>query len=160
MAEPTGYLVRRALPVDSDTVGRLLDSFNREYDEPTPGPAVLSRRLAELMAAGDTTVLLAEQLPDTPVGLAVLRFRPSIWIDALECYLAELYVVPERRGRGIGRTLMTAAMAAAREQGAGYMDLATGEQDAAARALYESLGFSRSEGRPGGPVNYYYEREL
>lgn len=160
MAEPTGYLVRRALPVDSDTVGRLLDSFNREYDEPTPGPAALSRRMTELLSGGDTIVLLAEHPPETPVGLAVLRFRPSIWIEKLECYLAELYVVPELRGRGIGRTLMTAAMAAAREQGAGYMDLSTGEQDTVARALYESLGFSRSEGRPDGPVNYYYERDL
>ena len=160
MAEPTGYLIRRALPVDSDTVGRLLDSFNREYDEPTPGPRALSRRMTELMAAGETTVLLVEQSLDLPLGLAVLRFRPSIWIEKLECYLAELYVVPERRGQGIGRALMTAAIAAARERGAGYMDLATGEQDTAARALYESLGFSRTEGRPDGPVNYYYEREL
>jgi len=30
----------------------------------------------------------------------------------------------------------------------------------AARALYESLGFSNREGKPGGPINYFYEREL
>ena len=27
-------------------------------------------------------------------------------------------------------------------------------------ALYESLGFSNREGKPDGPLNYYYEREL
>jgi hypothetical protein len=37
-------------------------------------------------------VLLAGAGPD---GLAVLRFRPSLWTDALECSLAELYVAPE-----------------------------------------------------------------
>ena len=31
---------------------------------------------------------------------------------------------------------------------------------APARALYESLGFSNREGRPDGPRNYFYEREL
>jgi hypothetical protein len=40
------------------------------------------------------------------------------------------------------------------------MDLGTGEDDAAARALYESLGFSNREGKPDGPLNFFYEREL
>jgi ribosomal protein S18 acetylase RimI-like enzyme len=76
------------------------------------------------------------------------------------CYLAELYVVPDKRRRGLGRALMQAAMASARERGADHMDLGTGEQDVAARALYESLGFSNREGRADGPINYFYEREL
>jgi ribosomal protein S18 acetylase RimI-like enzyme len=135
----------------------MLHAFNREYDDATPGPAKLEARLRELMGGGDTAVILAGEGPD---GLAVLRFRRSIWTDGHECYLAELYVVPEKRGGGIGRALMLAAMELARERGADYMDLNTGEQDVAARALYESLGFSRTEGKPGGPVNYYYEREL
>jgi ribosomal protein S18 acetylase RimI-like enzyme len=138
-------------------IGELLDAFNLEFDDPTPGPQQLAQRLGELMAAGDTAVLLAGAPPD---GIAVLRFRRSIWTEGLECYLAELYVRPERRGRGTGRQLLLAAMEFARERGADYMDLNTGEQDVAARALYESVGFSRTEGKPDGPVNYYYEREL
>jgi ribosomal protein S18 acetylase RimI-like enzyme len=95
-----------------------------------------------------------------PQGLAVLRFRPSIWTEALECYLAELYVAPDRRGKGLGRALMEAAIELAREEGATYMDFGTSEDDVAARALYESLGFSNREGRPDGPINYFYEREI
>jgi ribosomal protein S18 acetylase RimI-like enzyme len=154
MTEPK---IRAAGPEDCAVIGRLLDAFNREYDDPTPGPEKLAERLGDLMADGDTDVLLAGSEPD---GLAVLRFRRSIWTEGLECYLAELYVVPERRGHGLGRALMLAAIELARERGADSMDLNTGEQDAAARALYESLGFSRTEGKPDGPVNYYYEREL
>ena len=89
----------------------------------------------------------------------MLRFRPSIWAEALECYLAELYVVPNRRGQGLGRALMEAAIELAR-RGSDHMDLGTGEDDVAARALYESLGFSNREGQPDGPLNYFYEREL
>jgi ribosomal protein S18 acetylase RimI-like enzyme len=44
--------------------------------------------------------------------------------------------------------------------GADYMDLGTAETDVAARSLYESLGFSNREGKPDGPVNYFYERDL
>jgi len=32
--------------------------------------------------------------------------------------------------------------------------------DTAARALYESLGFTNREGKPDGPINYFYERDL
>lgn len=92
--------------------------------------------------------------------MAVLRFRPALWTDALECYLAELYVAPAARRRGLGRALLEAAIEHARERGADHMDLGTGEQDVAARTLYESLGFSNREGRPDGHVNYFYERAL
>ena len=149
--------VRAARIEDAPTIGRLLDAFNREFGDPTPGPSKLARRIEELIAEGATIVLLGGLGPD---GLAVLRFRRSIWTDGLECYLAELYVVPEQRGHGLGRALMGSALAAARRRGADYMDLNTSETDLAARALYESLGFSEREGKPDGPRNYYYEREL
>jgi len=148
--------VRQAGPDDATAIGRLLHDFNTEYDDVTPGPERLAARMRELMA-GDTRVLLAGAGPD---GLAVLRFRPSIWTPGLECYLAELYVVPGRRGRGLGRALMEAAIALARREGADYMDLGTSEDDVAARALYERMGFSRGEGGADGPVMFVYEREL
>jgi ribosomal protein S18 acetylase RimI-like enzyme len=149
--------VRRAELADAETIGRLLHDFNSEFDEPTPGRRALADRVRELLASGEIMVLLGGTEPH---GLAVLRFRPSIWTSALECYLAELYVVPERRGQGLGRALMEAAIDFARQQGADHMDLGTSEDDVAARALYESLGFSNREGKPDGPVNYYYERAL
>jgi ribosomal protein S18 acetylase RimI-like enzyme len=149
--------VRRAGASDAADIGRLLHDFNNEYEEATPGPSVIAQRLRPLIQSGETAALLVGDGPD---GLALMRFRPSIWTEGLECYLAELYVVPALRGQGRGRALMEAAMAFAKEQGADYMDLNTGEDDVVARALYESLGFSRSEGKPGGPVNYYYERML
>jgi ribosomal protein S18 acetylase RimI-like enzyme len=150
-------MVRRADVSDAEAVGRLLHDFNTEFDEPTPGPRALAERVRVLLAAGDTQILIAGE---GPAGLAVLRFREAIWDAALECYLAELYVVPAQRGQGLGRALMEAALDAARAQGATHMDLGTSDDDVAARGLYESLGFSNREGRPDGPLNYFYEREL
>jgi ribosomal protein S18 acetylase RimI-like enzyme len=149
--------VRRADAADADEIGRLLHDFNREFDDPTPDPPWLAGRVRLLIEEDELAVLLVGEGPD---GLALLRFRPAIWSDALECYLAELYVVPERRGHGLGRALMEAAIELARAEGATYMDLGTGEDDRAARALYESLGFDNRGGKPDGPVNYFYEREL
>jgi ribosomal protein S18 acetylase RimI-like enzyme len=69
-------------------------------------------------------------------------------------------VVPGQRGHGLGRALMTAGITLARSRGADTMDLGTGEDDVAARALYESLGFTHREGGADGPVNYAYELDL
>ncbi len=149
--------LRLAGTADAAAVGRLLDAFNREYGDPTPGPERLAARVRELVAGGDTAVLVAGAGPD---DLAVLRFRPALWSAALECHLAELYVVPPLRGRGLGRALLEAAIDLARERGADRMDLGTSEADLAARALYERLGFTNREGGEGGPVMHVYERDL
>ena len=146
--------VRAAGRADAEAVGRLLHDFNTEFEDVTPGPERLAERVVELIAGGETVVLLAGDGPD---GLAVLRFRRSIWTPGLECYLAELYVAPAERGRGLGRALMQAAIALARDAGADTMDLGTNETDTAARALYESLGFTQLE---DGTPNFFYEREL
>jgi ribosomal protein S18 acetylase RimI-like enzyme len=149
--------VRVAGPADADLVAQLLHDFNSEYNEPTPGPARLAERMRRLLAIGDMTILLGGAGPD---GIAVLRFRAAIWSDAPECYLAELYVVPQLRGQGLGRALMETAIEVARARGADHMDLGTSDDDVAARSLYESLGFINREGGPDGPITYFYERDI
>jgi len=149
--------VRTAGAVDAEAIGRLLHDFNTEFDEITPGPEALADRVRELLAGDDFVVLIG----GTELrGLAVLRFRPSIWTPGLECYIAELYVQPEHRRQGLGLALMNAALDAARSQGADYVEVATSEDDTGARALYERLGFVNREHPPDGPVMLVYERDL
>jgi GNAT superfamily N-acetyltransferase len=148
--------IRPADRDDADAIGRLLYAFNREFDAPAPAPSALAERMRQLLDGGDTLVLLAG---DGPEGLAVLRFRASIWSAGLESYLAELYVSPPWRGQGLGRQLMEAALREARGRGADSMDIGVDEPDLAARRLYESLGFSNRSGGDG-PLMYVYERDL
>jgi ribosomal protein S18 acetylase RimI-like enzyme len=157
MTRPPDLAVRRAGLADAGAIGQLLHDFNTEFEEPTPDPEGLAERVRQLLGEGEITVLLAGAGPD---GLVVLRFRPAIWTQALECYIAELYVAPDRRRQGLGRALMDAAIGLARSEGADRMDLGTDEDDIAARALYESLGFSNRGGKADGPLNYFYERDL
>lgn len=65
-----------------------------------PGARAVAERVRKLLAEGEVAVLLAGA---GPYGLPVLRFRPVLWKEALDCYLEELYVVPHRRGEGLGR---------------------------------------------------------
>ena len=147
--------VRPAEPDDAPAVALLLYDFNREFDEPVPQPGELARRLRGLIESDAITVLLA-----AGEGLVIMRLLPSLLSETLDCYLEEVYVVPARRRRRIGTALVEAALSHARDRGAGYAFLGTGEDDAGAQALYERLGFSRRGGRSSGPTNFFYEREL
>ena len=128
---------RDATSDDALTIGRLLYAFNREYDDPTPEPEALAERLRELLAGGDTRVVLA----DDDAGVAVLRLRPSLWSRALEAYLAELYIVPERRGQGLGRAAMEIVEGIARERGHSNIELNVFGGNETARSLYRALGY-------------------
>ena len=131
------------------------DAIAIPFDEPVPEPGELMRHLRGLLESAAITVLLAEG-----EGLVVLRFQPSLLSESLDCYLEELYVVPSRRRCGIGTALIQAALTHARDRGAGFAYLGTGEDDVGARALYERFGFSHRGGHATGPVNYFYEREV
>jgi GNAT superfamily N-acetyltransferase len=150
--------IREAGAGDAARVARLLHDFNVEYDDPTPPIPALAERVGELLAERAIVVLLAGDEP--PSGVALLRLRPALWSRANDAYLEELYVVPERRGEGIGRALLEAAIGAARDAGADHLELTTGETDVEARGLYESRGFSNREGGPDGPRMLYYELDL
>ena len=149
--------MRRGEVADAEAIGRLLHEFNSEFDEPTPGPRRLAERVQELLAGGEITVLLAgagrtgsrccASARTSGRGRSSATWRSSTWS-------------PPAAARGSGRALMEAAVELARAEGAEYMDLATGEDDTAARGLYESVGFSHRGGKPDGPVTLHYERDL
>ena len=148
------HQIRLAGVDDAPDVARLLHDFNTEFDDPTPGVADLTVRMRRLLDAGEATVLLGGNGPD---AIAVLRFRPSLWVDALDAYLEELYVAPQHRGKGLGRAVLDAVLTRARDRGADRIALGTDEDDTVARALYESSGFTNLD---DGEQMLYYEREL
>jgi GNAT superfamily N-acetyltransferase len=153
----TNEHVRQATTADAADAARLLHDFNAEFGDITPGPGALTERITELLDAGEVTILLVGPGPD---GIAVLRFRPAIFETTKTAYLEELYVAPAKRGQGLGRALIDATIELARSEGAGWLEVATSEDDKAARGLYVSAGFTDREGGPDGPVMLFYEREL
>lgn len=85
---------------------------------------------------------------ETPQGFAMA------WAAAGDAELLTIAVVPEARRRGVGAALLSAAGVAAHARGAVTMHLEVAEDNAAARALYERLGYEAVGRRPA-----YYARE-
>jgi ribosomal protein S18 acetylase RimI-like enzyme len=61
--------------------------------------------------------------------------------DGDEWEVAYVGVVPEARGRGVGRELMHKAVFEARAAGAGRLTLSVDARNGPARALYREVGF-------------------
>ncbi len=147
---------RVATVTDAEVVATLLDDFNREYDTPTPGAEVLATRLRTLLAEDDLVVLLSG---DPAVAVAVLTLRPSLWYDGPAAVLDELYVVPDRRGRGTGTELLAAAETEVRARGGELLEINVDGEDTDARRFYERHGYANTEPGQDLPMLYYY-REL
>lgn len=158
MGEPTAWVATSI--ADLERAGVLLHAFNTEYDDPTPDPPVLAQRLMELTRADEYIVLLARLGDDEPAeGVAVMRIQPSIWSEASEAYLAELYVSPTLRGHGLGRAMLALSLDTARVAGADYALVVTSAEDVPAQHAYRAAGFRTTEGE-GGPELIAFERDL
>ncbi|MBI4219956.1 MAG: GNAT family N-acetyltransferase [Chloroflexi bacterium] len=78
---------------------------------------------------------------DSLVGIARCSYEPGAK-DAHKALVTSVYVAPEARGRGIGKSLMkTLIAAAARWPGVEELRLAVVVDNVGARQLYRDLGF-------------------
>jgi GNAT superfamily N-acetyltransferase len=87
------------------------------------------------------TVLLAYD-PE-PVGIAVLAYTWTLEHGGPVAWLDELFVVPDRRGRGIGLAMLRQAVDTAKKGGCRAVDVEVDAQHERAEHLYEREGFER-----------------
>ena len=132
-----------AAPHEAPDVTRLLIAFRDWLGSDLPSEEAFAESVAKLMADPATEFLLAiSDASRQPTGVCQLRFRHSVWTNAPDCWLEDLYVEERARGRGVGRALVALACDRALARGARRIELDTNEDNRAAIALYESLGFS------------------
>ncbi len=83
--------------------------------------------------------LLAEDGPEV-VGFALFFHNFSTFLAQPGVYLEDLFVVPEQRGRGIGRALLERLAQIAIERGCGRLEWAVLDWNREAIGFYERLG--------------------
>jgi ribosomal protein S18 acetylase RimI-like enzyme len=139
--------IRLAGPDDAADVTRLMLLFRDWWKRDWPPDASWRRGVKQLLGDDRTDILLGGEPPS---GVAVLRYRHSLWQDTLDCCLEDLYVEEHARRSGIGEQLVSAALDRARERGCRRVELDVNEANEPARALYEKLGFSSFSEQLGG----------
>jgi len=73
------------------------------------------------------------------IGFTHCLFRPSTWTETDYCYLEDLFVDPNIRGKGIGRALMNKVIELAKEKNSKRVYWTTQEFNQTARVLYDSI---------------------
>jgi len=73
------------------------------------------------------------------IGFTHCLFRPSTWSETDYCYLEDLFVDPNIRGKGIGRALMNKVIDLAKEKKSKRVYWTTQEFNKTARVLYDSI---------------------
>ena len=133
-------------------VSRLLVAFRDWFESDQPSAESMAASVELLIGDPATEYLLGRiEAGAPPCGVCQLRFRHSVWTATPDCWLEDLYVEEQARGRGLGGALVTLACERASARGAARIELDTNEQNRAAIALYESLGFS-SASKAHGPA--------
>ena len=84
-------------------------------------------------------VLLAFE-NESPVGFAVYFYNFSTWLGRPGLYLEDLFVKPEKRGKGYGRALLVELAKIARDRGCGRMEWAVLDWNEPAIKCYRALG--------------------
>jgi GNAT superfamily N-acetyltransferase len=84
-------------------------------------------------------VLLAFE-EESPVGFAVYFYNFSTWLGRPGLYLEDLFVKPEKRGKGYGRALLVELAKIARDRRCGRMEWAVLDWNESAIKFYRALG--------------------
>jgi GNAT superfamily N-acetyltransferase len=96
------------------------------------------------LAPSDDGMLIGAWRDDELVGYACLYWHFTSLVPAETVLMNDLYVDPAARGEGVGRALIEAGAAVARERGAHHLEWATAPDNATAQSLYDSTGAERS----------------
>ena len=129
---------RLATVRDAGDIAQLLDAFNREYDEPSPGVEFLTRRLHELLSSDLAYVVVAG---DPIIAFGLVTLRPDVWANSLIATLDELYTVPEWRNSGHGGHILCRITSEAKARGAGELTIGIDASDTDAQRFYARHSF-------------------
>jgi GNAT superfamily N-acetyltransferase len=97
------------------------------------------------LAPSDDGELLAARGEDGAIlGYACLYWHFSSTRAVETVLMNDLFVTAEARGRGVGRALIEAGAAVARERGAAWLEWATAPDNHTAQRLYDSMTGEKS----------------
>jgi GNAT superfamily N-acetyltransferase len=123
----------------------LISAYQRFYEVEEIDEERNREFFRRFLAPGDGGILLGARDGGRLIGYACLYWHFSSLEAAESVLMNDLYVDGEARGRGVGRALIEASAAVARERGAHHLEWSTAPDNHTAQRLYDSTGAERSE---------------
>lgn len=135
-----GILIRPIEPGDSAAWAEMWAAYAVFYKVSLSEEVTAATWARIIEPSGPIEALLATGIHGDAVGFANYLLHPYTWSDKPTCYLEDLFVSPEARGRGVGRALIDRLIALGRERGWGRLYWTTQQDNATARRLYDRFG--------------------
>jgi ribosomal protein S18 acetylase RimI-like enzyme len=127
---------------DAAGIVHIIDSYAADpKGGGTPLPSHVKDRMVPVLRAHPTTLVLLAFAAEEPIGIAVCFYGVSTFRARPLLNIHDLAVLPEYRGRGVGRALLAAVEEHARRKGCCKLTLEVQDQNTRARALYQQVGF-------------------
>ena len=132
------FLVRQISLSDKSAWLNLYESYLEFYESESDQPSIellwnrITRDTPEIQA-------LAAELNGEVVGIVHFHYQLSTWTQTWHCYLEDLYVREDSRGKGIARALIEEVKRLALEQKCSELFWITKESNQVARKLYDKL---------------------
>jgi GNAT superfamily N-acetyltransferase len=140
------FRIERATEADAPLILRLIRGL-AEYEKLAHEVTVTEAGLREtLFGARPAAEVIIAYTGDTPVGFALFFPNYSTFLGKPGLYLEDLFVLPEWRGHGFGRGLLTHLAALAVEHGCGRFEWSVLDWNEPAIGFYESLGATLMDG--------------
>jgi GNAT superfamily N-acetyltransferase len=130
--------VRPIQPADHLRWAELWRAYQAFYEVELPQTVTETTWLRLLDDREPVFGLVAEK-DGTVIGITHYLFHLSTWLENQTCYLQDLFVDPQARGKGVGRALIEAVYARADLVTGGRVYWLTHESNAAARQVYDQL---------------------
>jgi GNAT superfamily N-acetyltransferase len=96
------------------------------------------------IAPSDDGLLLGAWRDEQLLGYACLYWHFTSLVPAETVLMNDLFVTEEARGQGVGRALIEATAAVARQRGAHHLEWATAPDNKTAQRLYDATGATPS----------------
>lgn len=138
-------IIDKATLSDIDALCGLLDILFSQELEFKPDTRAQAKGLQMIIENPNVGLILVARHGDKLVGMVNLLFTVSTALGARVAILEDMVVLPAERGLGVGASLLSTAIATAREQGCQRVTLLTDSTNEAAHAFYEKQGFTRSQ---------------
>jgi ribosomal protein S18 acetylase RimI-like enzyme len=133
----------------------LIDAYSRDpMGDEKPLPEDVKQRLIPGLREHPTTIVFLAYDADKPIGIALCFRGFSSFFAKPLINVHDLSVLPEYRGKGVGRNLLLAVADQGRKMGGCKITLETQEHNYTAQKLYKSVGFARDVHTPeaGGAI--------
>jgi GNAT superfamily N-acetyltransferase len=134
------FKIRTARLADVPTILQLIRDLATYERAPNEVTATEEQLVDVLFGEKPAAEVLLAFEKDTPVGFAVFFHNFSTWLGRPGLYLEDLFVKPEKRGKGYGRALLVDLAKIAYERGCGRMEWAVLDWNNPAIKFYRTLG--------------------